>query len=81
MQLGNLISGLLDTTGPLATRTTGLNASIKRNTTQQDNFTARMTTLEANYRRQFSALDAALSQMNTTSSFLTQQLASISSYS
>lgn len=81
VQLGNLISGLLDTTGPLATRTTGLNASIKRNSAQQDSFTARMTTLEANYRRQFSALDAALSQMNTTSSFLTQQLASISSSS
>lgn len=81
VQLGNLISSLTDTTGPLATRTGGLNSSIKRNAAQQDSFNARMSIIEANYRRQFSALDAALSAMHTTSSFLTQQLASLSSSS
>ena len=36
-----------------------------------------MTTLEATYRRQFSALDTMLSSMSTTSNFLTQQLAQL----
>lgn len=79
-QLTNLINTLTDsTTGAIASRTSGLNDSIKRITAQEDNFNERLTTMEANYRRQFSALDAMLSQMNSTSTFLTKQLASLSS--
>jgi len=78
--LSNVLNNLLDTTsGPITSRTQGLNSSIKRLTTQEDSFNERMVTVEANYRRQFSALDAALSAMNSTSSFLTKQLASLSS--
>jgi flagellar hook-associated protein 2 len=81
-QLSNLIDTLTNAdTGAIASRTTGLNSSIKRIDDQITSFEERMTTLEANYRRQFSSLDAALSQMNTTSSFLTKQLASLSSSS
>ena len=72
--LSAAVGTLTDSGGPLATRTEGLNASIKRNTAQQAAFSARMSTLEANYRRQFSALDTMLGSMSTTSSFLTQQL-------
>lgn len=80
--LGNLLTSLTDaTTGAIAIRNKGLNDSINRLQDEQDNFNERMTTIEANYRAQFSALDAALSQMKTTSSFLTQQLASITSSS
>lgn len=71
------LTKLADTGGPLSSRTEGLNASIKRNTRQQESFNARMTTLEATYRRQFSALDTMLSSMSTTSNFLTQQLAQL----
>ena len=78
-RLSSLIDSLNDAnTGPIASRTTGLNSSIKRITAQEDSFNERLVTMEANYRRQFSALDAALSQMKTTSSFLTQQLSSLS---
>jgi flagellar hook-associated protein 2 len=81
-QLSALIDSLSDTnTGAIASRTTGLNNSIKRITAQIDSFESRMTTLEANYRRQFSALDSALSSMNSTSTYLKQQLASLSSSS
>ena len=68
---------LLDTTGPIAARTDGLAASIKRNTKQQDDFNVRMSILESRYRRQFSTLDATLTSMNTTLSYLTQQFAAM----
>ena len=76
--LKNAVNKLVDATGALAARTDGLNASIKRNTKQQDDFNARMTTLEASYRTQFSALDAMLTSMGNTQSYLTQQFASMS---
>jgi flagellar hook-associated protein 2 len=78
--LGNLITSLSDpTSGPIATADNDLNQRITNLNTQETAFNSQMTQVEANYRAQFSALDASLSQMKTTSSFLTQQLASISS--
>ena len=76
--LSAAVGALTDSGGPINTRTEGLNASIKRNNAQQVAFNARMATLEVNYRRQFSALDTMLGSMNTTSNFLTQQLAQYS---
>ena len=77
--LRNAIGGLLDSSGPLSARTDGLSASVKRVQKQQDNFNGRVDALELRYRAQFTALDAALSRMRTTSSFLTQQLSALSS--
>jgi len=78
--LGNLISTITDpTTGSIAARNNGLNSSIQALTLEEANFNERMTKTEAAYRAQFSQLDAALSAMKSTSSFLTQQLASITS--
>jgi flagellar hook-associated protein 2 len=37
----------------------------------------RMEQIEARYRKQFTALDSLLSQLQTTSSYLSQQLANI----
>jgi len=76
--LKDSVNKLLDATGPLSARTDGLAASVKRNTKQQDDFNARMTTLESAYRRQFTALDAMLTSMGQTSSYLTQQFAALS---
>jgi flagellar hook-associated protein 2 len=39
--------------------------------------TARLSTVEARLRAQYSALDTMMSKMQSTSSFLTQQLASL----
>jgi flagellar hook-associated protein 2 len=72
--LHNAVTNLSASTGPISARTDGLNASVKRNTKEQDDFNARMTVLEANYRRQFTALDTMLSSFNTTSTFLTNQV-------
>jgi flagellar hook-associated protein 2 len=39
---------------------------------------ARLATIEAGYRAQFTALDVLMGQLQTTSAYLTQQLAAIS---
>ena len=76
--LRQTVSPLTDAGGPIAARTVGLNASIKRNNAQQDSFNNRMVALEARYRSQFSSLDAMLSGLASTSSFLTQQISRLS---
>ncbi len=79
--LGNLISSITDST-------TGIDRGAQQRPQQQHpapdheeeaDFNERMTKVEAAYRAQFSALDASLSTMKSTSDFLTQQLASITS--
>ena len=67
-------TNLLGTNGVIASRTNGLNASIKSIGNQIDSMNVRLTRIEANYRSQFTALDTAMSSMTTTSTYLTQQL-------
>jgi flagellar hook-associated protein 2 len=45
---------------------------------KQATLDTRMAEVEARYKKQFNALDSLLSQLQSTSSFLTQQLSSIS---
>lgn len=80
-QLNTLTTSILADDGMLATKTDGINNSITRLSSQQDELNARLTAIEANYRAQFTALDTLMSSMQTTSSFLTQQLAQISANS
>lgn len=47
---------------------------------RQESLQLRLTDIEARYRKQFSALDTLISKLNTTSSYLTQQLASLSNF-
>lgn len=77
-QFNRLASSLLDaTTGPLTSRTDGINASIKNLAADRVQLTARLATIEAAYRAQYTALDVSISSMNSTSSYLTQQLAAL----
>lgn len=80
-QLDSVITTLLGDTGILASRTDGINTSIKRLDKQAESITVRLTSIEARYRAQFTRLDALMSSMSTTSSFLTQQIASINANS
>jgi flagellar hook-associated protein 2 len=68
---------VVGTTGTIATRTDGINASIKSLGQQADTISARLVQIEANYRQQFTALDTLMSSMTQTSNYLTQQLASL----
>jgi flagellar hook-associated protein 2 len=61
----------------LASKTDGLNTSIKRVAEQRDQFSQHLTQVEAMYRAQFTALDTMISSMQSTQSYLTQQLAAI----
>ncbi|HKR34251.1 MAG TPA: flagellar filament capping protein FliD [Steroidobacteraceae bacterium] len=57
------------------------NTSLKRDLDQvnddKEALALRMEQIEARYRKQFTALDSLLSQLQTTSSYLAQQLASV----
>ena len=77
-QLKQLTTSLIGTEGPIASRTTGLSASLKDVAKSKAALNARLVTKEKQYRAQFSALDGVISKMSTTSTFLTQQLANLS---
>ena len=78
-KLQQLSTDLLDSSGTITSRTDGLNSSIKDIGTRRDAITRRLSQTEASYRAQFNALDTLISKLNQTSSFLTQQLASLTS--
>jgi flagellar hook-associated protein 2 len=76
-KLNNLIDEFLSEDGILETKTDSFNDSIKRLDTQAEALNARLIAREARYREQYTKLDVALASMNTTSSYLTQQIAAI----
>ena len=53
----------------------GINRSIKDLARQRTRLNTRLDSIEQRYRAQFSALDTLISNMTSTSNFLTQQLA------
>ncbi|MDR3220879.1 MAG: flagellar filament capping protein FliD, partial [Candidatus Accumulibacter sp.] len=67
--------------GLIKTRTEGIQKTSRLIDTQIDTLNTRLTQIEARYRSQFSSLDTLLGQMQTTSSYLTQQLASLGNMS
>lgn len=74
-QINSLTKDMLKSDGLIASKTDGINASITRLTKQQDALNDRLEQIEKRYRAQFTALDSLLSNMQKTSSFLTQQIA------
>ncbi len=73
-RLEGLLQGVLGTDGAIASRTTGINATIKDLGRQRDVLNRRLAQIEDRYRKQFTALDTLMSSMTATSTFLTQQL-------
>ena len=76
-QLDNIITKLLSDDGLLKVRTDGMQSSITRLDKQTEALNVRLAAVEARYRAQFNKLDSLLSSMSSTSSFLTQQLATL----
>lgn len=76
-QLGQYLDTVLGNDGSLKARTNGIDSSIKSLDQRQAQLEARLTQIEKRYRAQFTALDSMISSMNSTSTFLTQQLASL----
>lgn len=77
-QLDKLVDILIGTSGPVDSRTVGMNKSIEDINDQRDVLNRRLDDFERNLRAKFTRLDTAISQLNSTSSFLTQQLSQIS---
>ena len=75
--LNQLSTTMLSTNGLLDSKTTGLNKSIADIGKQRDALNIRLANIQSNYVKQFSALDVMLSSMNSTSTYLTQQLANL----
>jgi flagellar hook-associated protein 2 len=63
--------------GMIAGRTDGITSAIKTIGTNRDTLNFRLSQIEGRYRRQFTALDTLVTQMNKTSQYLTQQLANL----
>ncbi len=80
-RLKKLADGFIGTDGLISGRTTGINNSIAALGKQGDALELRLVQIEKNYRAQFAALDVLIAGMNSTSTFLTQQLAQIASLS
>lgn len=80
-QLNSLVDSLLATDGLITSRNEGFTSSIKRLTDQQAVQQNRLTVIEKRYRTQFTALDKTVSTLQSTSSFLTQQIAAITANS
>jgi flagellar hook-associated protein 2 len=72
-----LTDGMLGTDGTITAATDGAKRSIKDIDDQRERLSARLVQIEANYRKQFTALDTLISSMNQTQTYLTQQLASL----
>ena len=76
-ELDKLVGKLLENDSLIDGRIDGINASIKDIDHQRDQMNARLDDVEKGYRAQFNALDAMMSRMQQTSTYLTQQLANL----
>jgi flagellar hook-associated protein 2 len=63
--------------GILTSHTNGIGKTITDISTRRSQMESRLVGVEARYRKQFTSLDAMLSSMNQTSTYLTQQLANL----
>lgn len=76
-ELTNLAAGFIGKDSLLASKTDGLNVTLKSVNSARERFETRLETIEKRYRAQFTALDTALMSMQSTSAYLTQQLAAL----
>jgi flagellar hook-associated protein 2 len=72
-----LTDSMLGDEGTITAATDGAKSSISSLNRQRERLAERLTQIEARYKRQFSALDTLIASMNTTSSYLTRQLANL----
>lgn len=77
-RMSTMLDNILnETSGILASRTDGIDRSIAEIEKRRETLIRRLEQIEARYRKQFSALDAMMSSMTSTSQYLTQQFAAL----
>jgi flagellar hook-associated protein 2 len=79
VRFNTLMTQLLSPTGLFQSQTNTINASLKTNADEQSQWNTRLSQIQADYLAQFQALDTAIASMQSTQSFLTQQLAGLTS--
>lgn len=72
-QIGTLVKTLTGSNGALTSATAGINATLKDLSDQYTATQDRVNSTIANYKTQFTQLDVIMSQMQNTSTYLTQQ--------
>lgn len=77
-RLAASVDAMLKDDGRLQAATDGLQARLDDSEKQTDALDRRMEDVEARYRRQFVALDTLIAQLQSTSDYLTTQLAALS---
>jgi flagellar hook-associated protein 2 len=75
-RLNTAVTAMLSSSGAIAARDANLTASQKDLASQTTALNNQMALVQQRYLTQFNALDTLMSQMQSTSSYLTQQLAS-----
>jgi flagellar hook-associated protein 2 len=75
LKIRDFARGLISATGTITTKSTAIQGSITRNSQDQDRINERAARVEVQLRRQYSALDAQMAQMQGLSSYVTAQLA------
>jgi flagellar hook-associated protein 2 len=77
-RLESVAKSILESKGLIEGREDGFKVRLDRFEDRKIQLEARMENTERRLRKQFGAMDAFVAQMNSTGSFLTQQLASLS---
>jgi flagellar hook-associated protein 2 len=77
--LNRMLDDVLSSSGSIASSTDNMNRTIADLQKRAAALNVQLTATEARYKKQFTALDTLIGKMNTTSSFLSQQLANLPS--
>ena len=76
--INDLLTQFLDTNnGLLSTATAGINQSITDLKKQEDAWGPRLAAIRARYTAQYNAMDSLVASLNSTSSYLTQQITAL----
>ena len=78
-QLDDVLTQFLDKNdGVISTATDSINASIKDLQAREQDWSTRLVAIRARYTAQYNAMDALVASLNSTSTYLTQQLDALS---
>lgn len=69
------LSGAIGSAGTIAAKTTSLQSQKTTNGKSQDRLSDRLTTVEANMRKQYTALDTKMASLTALNTYITQQIA------
>ncbi|MGA8031261.1 MAG: flagellar filament capping protein FliD, partial [Casimicrobiaceae bacterium] len=75
--LDQILTSLLGSDGAVQARTDGLQSTIKDMDKRKESMQQRLDLMQAAYLKQFNALDTELAQLQSMSTYLSQQLASL----